>query len=169
MTPTFVDLLNSVNYIVDLEGDNYYDVSDISFNGVSVETFGVLSSQHIQTVVPPGASTGRVCVTTPGGTGCSTTDFTVIDSPADIQSFTSSMIDFINGANQVINISGSNLLATTDVLFNGISADSFSVIDNGSVQAITPIGLQAGPVCVVNAGGQACAPVNLQVTDSGAP
>ncbi len=49
----------------------------MTFNGVSATTFNVVSSTKITAVVPAGATTGPVKVTTPAGPVTSTTNFTV--------------------------------------------------------------------------------------------
>ncbi len=48
-------------------GSNLTGATSVTFNGTTA-TFGVVSASEIQTTVPPGATTGKVQVTTPGGT-----------------------------------------------------------------------------------------------------
>jgi hypothetical protein len=49
----------------------------VKFNGKSAQ-FVVLSSELIVATVPFGATTGRISVTTPSGTGTSAANFVVI-------------------------------------------------------------------------------------------
>ena len=58
-------------------GSGLTGASAVEFNDVSAESFTVDSDTQITVVVPAGASTGPVTVTTPGGTGTSSTDFVV--------------------------------------------------------------------------------------------
>jgi uncharacterized repeat protein (TIGR03803 family) len=48
-------------------GTNLTGTTDVSFNGTTA-TFNVVSSSEIKTTVPTGATTGKISVTTPGGT-----------------------------------------------------------------------------------------------------
>jgi large repetitive protein len=49
----------------------------VKFGGVAATSFQVIDDSHVKALVPTGAKTGKIQVTTPGGTGTSTTDFTV--------------------------------------------------------------------------------------------
>jgi hypothetical protein len=51
-------------------------------------------------------------------------------------------------------INGKNLIGTTEVSFNGVSA-SFQVLNTQFVSATVPAGATTGPVTVTNAGGEA--------------
>ncbi|HEV2590383.1 MAG TPA: hypothetical protein VGU02_00690, partial [Gaiellaceae bacterium] len=63
-------------------------VTDVQFNGVSVDTFQVDDAGTIETNVPDGASTGHVTVITAGGTSATSSAdaFTVIVSPRSTRS-----------------------------------------------------------------------------------
>ena len=77
MDPDFYDAATSENGLVNLIGTNYFDVIDVTFNGISVDTFGVITDGYLQSVIPSGATTGPVCVHTPGGIGCGAADFVI--------------------------------------------------------------------------------------------
>ncbi|MFQ5603534.1 MAG: DNRLRE domain-containing protein [bacterium] len=53
----------------------------VAFNGQNASTVFVDSSTHIRAVVPAGASSGKISVTTDFGTGLSQTDFTILSAP----------------------------------------------------------------------------------------
>ena len=81
-TPSITDfapLSGPVGTSVTIEGSGFTGATDVAFNGTSVEpeTFTVVSDTQILAMVPSGASTGPISVTTPGGTATSSTDFTV--------------------------------------------------------------------------------------------
>ena len=57
-------------------GTNLTGTTDVSFNGTTA-TFTVVSGTEIKTAVPIGATTGKITVTTPGGTLSSDVDFRV--------------------------------------------------------------------------------------------
>lgn len=63
--------------LISLTGTNFYDPVGVSFNGLAAVTFGATSPTTMDVLVPIGATTGPVCVTTPGGSGCSSTNFVV--------------------------------------------------------------------------------------------
>jgi hypothetical protein len=62
--------------LVTLTGTHFNDASEVTFNGVPA-TFTVVSATSITATVPANATTGRIEVTTPGGSGLSSENFTV--------------------------------------------------------------------------------------------
>jgi hypothetical protein len=61
---------------VTITGTNFAGASALAFNGTAA-AYTVVSATQITATVPAGAATGRISVTTPGGTAQSTSDFTV--------------------------------------------------------------------------------------------
>lgn len=69
---------------VTITGTNFDPVAannDVKFNGVSATTPSAASLTNLTIIVPNGATTGTISVTTPDGTGLSNTDFTVTCVP----------------------------------------------------------------------------------------
>jgi hypothetical protein len=62
---------------VQINGTSFGGASRVTFNGVSAN-FSVTSSTTIQATVPAGATTGKIGVTTSGGTATSANNFTVM-------------------------------------------------------------------------------------------
>lgn len=60
-----------------INGTNFTGATAVKFNETLATTFTVNSDSEIRANVPVGATTGKISVTTPGGTGISLTDFTV--------------------------------------------------------------------------------------------
>src|SRR5207237_654674 len=63
---------------VTISGTNFTGATAVTFNGLSDESFTLISATSIQATVPKGATTGPLSVTTPGGTENSTSALTVI-------------------------------------------------------------------------------------------
>ncbi len=66
-----------VGTAVTITGNSLTGASSVAFGGVKASAFTVNSSTQITATVPAGAVTGKIQVTTPGGTASSSTNFTV--------------------------------------------------------------------------------------------
>jgi len=62
---------------VTISGSTFTGATKVTFGGVAATSFEVITDSEIKALVPSGAKTGPIGVTTPGGTGTSKTDFTV--------------------------------------------------------------------------------------------
>jgi hypothetical protein len=74
---SFTPASGPVGTVVTISGTNFTGAATVRFNGVSASTVTVTSATAIQATVPTGATTGPLSVTTAGGTGTSTNNFTV--------------------------------------------------------------------------------------------
>ncbi len=73
---------------VTLTGTNFLGATAVSFNGTTATSFTVVSNTTITAVVPAGAATGNVTVSSPGGTSTTPAAFTVIfPTPSASDSF----------------------------------------------------------------------------------
>ncbi|MBD0254853.1 MAG: hypothetical protein ICV83_03965, partial [Cytophagales bacterium] len=61
-----------------ISGGELTGATAVTFNGVAAENFTVDNPGQVTAVVPPGATTGKVRVTTPNGAATSAGDFTVL-------------------------------------------------------------------------------------------
>src|SRR5262249_23608308 len=108
-------------------------------------------------VVPAGATTGFVKVTTPSGTLTSNTKFRV----------TPQILSFSPGSGSVgtpVTITGVSLAQTTKVTFGGVTATMFTVDSDTQVTATVPTGARTGKIGIVTPGGTALSATNFTVT-----
>jgi len=77
---SFTPTSGSAGTVVTITGSNFTGASAVTFNLVT-SSFAVVSGTQIQATVPVGATTGRIRVTTPGGTATSASDFSVTAPP----------------------------------------------------------------------------------------
>ena len=78
--PTVTSFTPSAAWIgstITISGQHLLGATDVRFNGVSAGTPVVVSSTQVKAIVPAGASTGQIQVTTASGTGTSTLPFKV--------------------------------------------------------------------------------------------
>jgi IPT/TIG domain len=144
---SFSPASGAVGAAITITGTNFTGARSVVVAGKAA-TFTVTSATQIATSVPAGAVTGKITVTTPGGTATSTTNFTVNLPPPTIASFspTSGPI----GAN--VGITGTGFTGATAVKFNGSSA-SFSVTDDSHVSATVPNSATSGTISVTTPSG----------------
>ena len=132
---------------VTITGTGFTGVSDVAFNGTSVPSgdYTVDSATQITAKVPSGASTGKISVTTPNGTGQSASDFTVTVPPT-ITGFSPTS----GWPGVSVTITGTNFTGATDVAFNGTSvgAGNYSVDSNTQITAVVPSGATTGKITV---------------------
>jgi IPT/TIG domain len=135
---------------VTLAGSHFIGTTAVKFNGTAAIAFTVDSDIQITATVPAGATTGKITVTNPAGTGTSTTDFTVIVKPS-ITSFTPS-----NGAvGSTVTLTGTGFTGTSAVTFNGTAATTFTVNTDVQITVTVPIGATTGKIAVTNSAGTA--------------
>ncbi|TMQ54210.1 MAG: tandem-95 repeat protein [Candidatus Eisenbacteria bacterium] len=132
---------------VTLTGSYLTGANAVAFNGTPAATFTVDSDNQLRAVVPSGATTGSIRVTTPYGTASSATSFTVF-TPPSIASFTPS-----NGlAGTQVTLSGSGFIGTSDVTFGGVSSQ-YTVDNDSRIRATVPPGAATGRIVVTNPAG----------------
>jgi len=145
---SFAPASGPVGTAVTITGTNFTGATAVAFNGVSA-TFTTSSATTIQAVVPAGATTGPISVTTPGGTATSGSAFTVIPAPV-ITGFAPAS----GPSGSSVTINGTGLSGATAVAFNGTSA-TFTVPSDSAIQATVPAGATTGTLSVTTPGGTA--------------
>lgn len=62
---------------VAITGNSFTGTTQVTFGGVAATSFQVINDTQVDALAPAGAATGKISVTTPGGTGTSATNFTL--------------------------------------------------------------------------------------------
>jgi hypothetical protein len=123
----------------------------VDFGGVPAASFTESSNTVITAVVPAGASTGPIGITTPAGTFRSTGLFY---APPVITGFSPAF--GLPGTN--VTLFGTNLLGARSVLFGGVPATALTATNNGFLRVTVPAGARTGPITVVAPGGTNSSP-----------
>jgi hypothetical protein len=105
---SFTPTNGSVGISVTITGTKFENVTAVKFNGVNA-TFTVNSASQIAATVPATATTGRITVTTTGGTATSAASFSVVARPGNDHFANAQRITSASGT-----ISGSNVGATKE-------------------------------------------------------
>lgn len=143
---------------ITINGANFHNASAVSFTGAAAGEFTVnTAGTAITVIVPDGATTGTVSVTTPAGTATSTTNFGV---PPEVTGFSPTR----GGTGAAVTISGLRFTGATAVTFNGVSA-TFSVISDTTIEATVPATATTGLVGVTTAGGTGVSAAVFTVVD----
>lgn len=130
-----------------LSGRYLTTTTHILFNGIAA-AFQVLSDTTVTATVPETAISGPITLVTEGGTIVSKLLYSVLVPPPLFQAF--SPKQGLPGS--LVMITGQNLATTTAVLFNEEEAD-FTVLPDGSLEAIVPAAATSGPITLVSPGG----------------
>ena len=73
----FTPTSGPVGTSVTIKGYSFTGATVVTFGGVAATSYSVINDNQVDALVPAGAVTGPIGVTTPGGTGVSATNFTV--------------------------------------------------------------------------------------------
>ena len=145
-----------VGKTIQILGQKFTGTTGVSFNGVAA-TFTVVADTYLTAVVPTGATTGSVTVTTPGGPLTSNKKFRV----------TPQILSFSPPSGPVgtaVTITGVSLTQTTKVTFGGVTATTFTVISDTQVTATVPTGGKTGKIGITTPGGTATSSGTFTVT-----
>jgi hypothetical protein len=144
---SFAPASGGVGTAVTLRGTNLNIAGSMSvrFNG-TLASWRIKGMGQVVAVVPAGASSGPITITTNYGMATSA-DFTVLPSPA-IAAFSPGS----GTAGTVVSIFGSAFDDATSLAFNGAKA-SFTVLSPTQISAIVPKGAKTGLVSVSTPGG----------------
>jgi hypothetical protein len=129
-------------------GRGFTGTTAVTFNGTAA-SFSPISPTQISTIVPAGATSGKIAVTTRGGKSTSAGSFTVVLAPT-VASFTPDAGPVGTG----VTITGTGLAGATKVTFNGKTA-AFGVVSATRITATVPVGATGGRIAVTTPAGVA--------------
>ena len=155
---SFSPTSGGVGAIVTLTGTNFTGATSVGFNGKAAGTFAVNSATQITASVANGTTTGKISVTTPGGTALSSTNFTITNIPT-ITSF--SPANGIVGTS--VTITGTNFTGATAVRFNATAAASFTVNSATQITATVGNGTTTGKITVTTPVASAVSSTNFTI------
>jgi uncharacterized repeat protein (TIGR03803 family) len=143
---------------VGMFGQGFSSASVVKFGGVAATSVTHAGTTYLTAVVPAGAHTGPVTVTT--GTTTLTSPQTYKVKPK-ITSFSPSS----GPAGTLVTINGTGLIQTSAVKFGTVKATTFTVKSDSQVTAVVPSGLAAGAVTIsiITPGGTANSPTKFTV------
>jgi kumamolisin len=148
---SFSPTSGSVGSTVNIAGSGFAATNAVRFNGTATPSFVINSNTSLTALVPSGATSGTISITTPAGSTTSATSFTVVVTPAPtITSFTPANAPI--GTSVII--TGNNFTGTTSVTINGV-ATTFVVNSNTQITATVPSGGTTGLISVTTLGGTA--------------
>ncbi len=122
-------------------------LSSVQFNGVNA-SFNPPIYGQVNAIVPAGAATGPITVTTTNG---SFTTPNRIYLPPSITSFAPTN----SAVGSTVTISGANFLEASVVRFNGLSASFTAPANNTTLTAVVPLNVTTGPISVSTPAGTA--------------
>jgi hypothetical protein len=123
---------------VTVTGTNLLNASVVTLNGVAIADFVVVDATTLTFDVPPGATSGLIDITTPGGTVSSTSAFTVT-APNPIPTITSlTPPTAVVGSGQItLTITGTGFISGSEVHFNG-TALATTQVSSTQLTAVVP-------------------------------
>jgi hypothetical protein len=154
VTPTissFTPTSGPVGTSVDIVGLNFTGATIVRFNE-SLANYTVDSDSEIHATVPAGATTGPILVTTPSGTGASSSEFSLLPFPTPPT--ISSLTPTSGPVGTSVDVLGSSFTGATSVRFNGAPAN-YTVESDSEIHATVPAGATTGPISVTTSGGTA--------------
>lgn len=143
---------------VEILGQNLIGTTAVSFNKTPATTFQVVSSTFLTAVVPAGATSGPITLTTPKGALTSRINFRVLPK---IMSF----LPTSGPVGTSVTITGSGFTQAIGVGFGDTKPAKFTVISDSEITATVPSGAKTGPVGVETKTGTAISSQSFTVTE----
>lgn len=167
---SFAPASGPVGTTVTVTGTNFTGASALTLNGAAVTGFTVVDATTFTFVVPAGATSGPVAVTTPGGTAVSTGTFTVVaPNPVPTIASLAPATALAGSGAFTLTLTGTGFYAGSVVAFNGANLTTTFVSATQLTAAVPASAIAAAgafAVTVTNAapGGGTSAAATFTVT-----
>ncbi|NMO18806.1 IPT/TIG domain-containing protein, partial [Pyxidicoccus fallax] len=155
----FAPLRGTSGTTVTLTGTGFTQVRRVRFEPYVEATFMVVSDTELRAIVPRGASTGRITLSS-GSVSYSPDEFFVEAQSAPTLTRISPSA---GGVDTLVTLYGSGFTGTTRVTFNGIPARYVAPSSDGVMTVQVPPGATSGPLQVTNALGSATSSTSFTV------
>lgn len=129
---------------VEIIGENFIEVRDVTFGGWSAPSYEVISETLILATVPSSSQTGRIRVRNVAGMATTPEVFIVLPSRQ-----VSALSPARGEVGSTLQISGLGFLEVSSVLFSGNSASGASAVSDTALVVTVPQGARSGPVELV--------------------
>ena len=160
VTPTISSISPTggpIGTVVTVTGTGLTQTTKVTIGGVKATTFTVKSDSSVLVTIPTACKTGKIAVTTNGGSATSSSTFNVTPT---ITSFTPTS----GKVGTSVVITGTGLTQTTTVTFGGVTATTFTVNSDSKVSATVPSGAITGKIVITTLGGTAASSGTFTVT-----
>ncbi|MCL4179797.1 MAG: IPT/TIG domain-containing protein [Verrucomicrobia bacterium] len=145
-----------------IHGANFINVTAVRFNTANATAFSTPAQTQLRAFVPAGATTGKIVVTTTGGSVTSVVDFAVSGRP------------FIRGFNPKfgrdgytqVTIEGLNFNGVSGVGFNGKPVSGIATPAQNQIVVTVPTGATTGLITLTNASGTGSSTENFIITQA---
>lgn len=131
---------------INILGQDFTSASKVKFGDLEASDVKLNGATDLIATVPKGALTGAITVTTGSTTLTSNFAFGVVP---DVSSFSPTS----GAVGKSVTITGTGLMQTVAVYFDGVQATEFKVISDTEVTATLPTGATTGPISVEAQGG----------------
>lgn len=133
---------------ITLTGTNFVAGATVTVGGVACTNVQVLTPNAISVETPAGAvGEAAITVTTTEGTVTLADAFTYLDADPTLQGISPTTGSETGGT--LVTLTGGNFLGTVTVTVGGVAATSVTVVDTGTLTAITPVGVPGNADVVV--------------------
>ncbi len=153
--------------VVTIRGGGFTAVTQVKFNGIDALKFDAIDDDTMTAVVPVGATTGRITMSTASGNAAtSDQDFTVITI---VKPTITSFSPGSGKPNTVVTLTGNGFTGVTMVAFNRVRASEVEVINDTTIKVTVPTNATTGLISVTNSADTGFSQTNFVVERTNVP
>jgi uncharacterized repeat protein (TIGR03803 family) len=160
VTPTISSISPTsgpIGTVVTVTGTGLTQTTKVTIGGVKATTFTVKTDSSVSVTIPTACKTGKITVTTNGGSATSSTSFNVTPT---ITRFTPTS----GKVGTSVVIVGTGLTQTSKVTFGRVTATKFTVNSDTQVTTTVPTGAVTGRIAITTTGGTVTSSGTFTVT-----